>query len=240
MPSLWRATMKDATQISTPEAQALVLDQKNGDLHVMPAAIADPGVHQIAIRARAVAINPIDRYMSPLGGFITPWLRYPAVLGWDVGGEVVAVGANVTRFRVGQRVLCLALGTEKGRGAAEGAFQTRVLLDEHMASPIPDGLSFADAAVLPLGMCTAASSLFQADFLALRPPTAESERIDQSVLIWGASTSVGCNAVQLAALAGYDVVATASPRNHAYVTALGARAVFDYRGPAVIAELRSE
>ncbi|WNY34932.1 hypothetical protein Q9Q99_07640 [Curtobacterium flaccumfaciens] len=52
---------------------------------------------------------------------------------------------------------------------------------------------------------------------------------DGVVLVWGASTSVGANAVQLARAAGYAVIGTASPKNHGFVQDLGAEAVFDYR-----------
>lgn len=224
--------------MTTLTHQALVLDRAGGALSVQPVAIAEPGEGQIAIRVRAVAVNPVDRYMPSLARLITPWLAYPAVLGSDVAGEVEVVGPGVTRLRVGQRVIGFALGTEKGRGPAQGAFQERVIVDEALSSPIPDALQFEQAAVLPLGLSTAASGLFQADFLALEPPAAAGAApTGRSVLVWGASTSVGSNAVQLAAHAGYDVVATASPHNHAYVALLGARAVVDYRSPNVVADL---
>jgi hypothetical protein len=160
------------------------------------------------------------------------------VPGSDLAGEVVEVGSNVTRFRVGDRVLGHALGVEKGRSAAaEGAFQAFTVVLEHMASPLPPSVPFEEAAVLPLGLSTAACGLFQSDFIALRPPAANPEPIDETVLVWGGSTSVGSNAIQLARAAGYDVVATASSHNFEYVTRLGARAVVDYRSPDAIAKL---
>jgi hypothetical protein len=95
-------------------------------------------------------------------------------------------------------------------------------------------MDFAEAVVLPLGLSTAACALFQAEYLALRPPTPEAPPTGETVLIWGGSTSVGSNAIQLAVAAGYEVFTTASPRNFAYVQRLGAVQVFDYRSPAVI------
>ena len=59
----------------------------------------------------------------------------------------------------------------------------------------------------------------------------------KTVLIWGGSTSVGCNAIQLAVAAGYEVVSTASPRNHAYVRQLGASEVFDYKSRTVVGDI---
>jgi NADPH:quinone reductase-like Zn-dependent oxidoreductase len=220
-----------------PAGQALWLTAKNGALRVGPAPDTPPRANEIVVRARAVAVNPFDRYLPSLGGLITPWLKYPAVLGSDVAGEAIAVGSAVTRFKPGDRVVGFAAGSDKGHRAAEGAFQEHVVLQAHMTSPIPDRLSFEAAAVLPLGLSTAASGLFQKDFLALRHPSATSTPSGETVLVWGGSTSVGGNAIQLAAAAGYDVVTTASPHNFDYVKRLGARAAFDYNSRTVAADI---
>jgi hypothetical protein len=108
-----------------------------------------------------------------------------------------------------------------------------------MAAPIPDGMPFEDAAVLPLGLSTAACGLFQPDFLAMTAPSAAPAPSGKTLLVWGGSTSVGSNAIQLAVAAGYDVVTTASPRNFAYVKQLGAREAFDYRSKTVIPDIVS-
>jgi hypothetical protein len=117
--------------------------------------------------------------------------------------------------------------------AAEGAFHIYTVIAAHMASPIPDSLSFEDAAVLPLGLSTAACGLFQKDFLALQLPSAEARPTGEAVLITGGATSVGSNAIQMAAAAGYEVFTTASPHNFDYVKSLGASQVFDYHSPTV-------
>lgn len=106
-----------------------------------------------------------------------------------------------------------------------------------MAAPIPDAMPFEDAAVLPLGLSTAACGLFQHDFLAMNAPSAAPAQTSKTLLVWGGSTSVGSNAIQLAVSAGYDVVTTASPRNFAYVKRLGAREAFDYRSKTVITDI---
>jgi NADPH:quinone reductase-like Zn-dependent oxidoreductase len=222
----------------TPGNEAVGLGAKLGSLQIGPAPATAPGANEIVVRNRAVAVNPVDRLLPLMGDFIAPWLAYPLVPGSDVAGEVLAVGEAVTRFRVGDRVVGHAAALEKSRNrAAEGAFQRLTVLLEHMTSPIPAGMDFAEAAVLPLGLSTAACALFQADHLALRPPTTGGMATGEAVLIWGGSTSVGGNAIQLAVAAGYDVIATASPRNFAYVQRLGARQVFDYRSPTVIRDI---
>jgi NADPH:quinone reductase-like Zn-dependent oxidoreductase len=222
----------------TTDNEALWLIAKRGSLQIGPAQVTAPGANEILVRNRAVAVNPVDRLLPVMGDFIAPWLTYPTVPGSDVAGEVLAVGRAVTRFKAGDRVLGHAAFLEKSRNrAAEGAFQRVTVLLEHMASPIPTGMDFAIAAVLPLGLSTAACALFQADHLALRPPTAEGLPVAETVLIWGGSTSVGSNAIQLATAAGYEVITTASPRNFAYVQRLGAAQVFDYHSPAVIRDV---
>ena len=121
------------------------------------------------------------------------------MLGSDTAGEVAEVGKAVTRFRVGDRVLGHAVGTDKDSNrAAEGTFQQYTVVLERMASPIPDAMPFEDAAVLPLAVSTAACGLFQTDQLGLRHPSAKAEPTGQTVLVWGGSTSVGSNAIQLA------------------------------------------
>jgi NADPH:quinone reductase-like Zn-dependent oxidoreductase len=111
------------------------------------------------------------------------------------------------------------------------------VLMQHMVSSIPDELSFEHAAVLPLALSTAATGLFQQDHLALPLPTIDPPDRKQTVLVWGASTSVGSNAVQLARCAGYRVLATASPRNFDYVRSLGAATAVDYHGRGAVDEL---
>lgn len=221
-----------------PDHPALWLSAKRGDFVLGARASRPPGAHEIVVRNRAVAVNPVDRLLPTIGDLVFPWLRYPAIVGSDVAGEVVEVGPEVTRFRVGDRVLGHALGVEKARNsAAEGAFQACTVLLEHMAAPLPASLSFEAAAVLPLGLSTAACGLFQRDFLALRAPSARPEPTGETVLVWGGSTSVGSNAIQLARAAGYEVVATASPRNFDHVTSLGARAAFDRRSPDAVRDI---
>lgn len=221
-----------------PNHAALLLPAKRADLLVaaLPDVTPDPG--EIAVRARAVAVNPFDRLIRTIGDLIAGYLVYPAVLGTDVAGEVVAVGAGVSRFRVGDRVLGHAAGLEKSRNnAAEGAFQEQVLLLAHMASPIPPDMPFEHAAALPLGLSTAACALFQQDMLRLAPPQADPQPKGEALLVWGGSTSVGCNAIQLARAAGYEVFATCSPRNFDYVRRLGATQAFDYASPTVRADI---
>lgn len=169
-----------------------------------------------------MAINPLDWILQVAGTIICPWIRYPFVIGSDVAGDVVEIGGAVTRFSVGDRVLAHAVGSDKdSNSSARGAFQTYTVVLERMTAPIPDAMAYVNAAVLPLALYTAASGLFQKDQLGLEHPSANPTPTGRTLLAWGGSTSVGSNAIQLAVAAGYDVIATASPRNFGYVTTLG-------------------
>jgi len=98
-------------------------------------------------------------------------------------------------------------------------------------------LSYESAAVIPLGLSTAACGLFQEDQLALQYPTTHTKPTGKTLLVWGGATSVGCNAIQLAVAAGYEVITTASPKNFDYVKKLGASQAFDYRSKTIIDDL---
>lgn len=98
-----------------------------------------------------------------------------------------------------------------------------------MACKIPDAISFASSAVLGLGLSMAADALFNPEVLNLQLPTIPAhDPSNKTLLVWGGASSVGSNAVQLAVVAGYKVVATASSKNFKYVKKLGASHAFDY------------
>ena len=201
-------------------------------LEVGPAPIPHAAAGEIVVRAEAVAVNPVDWIVQSVGAIAYRWLSHPAVLGSDVAGTVLEVGADVTRFRVGDRVLGLAVGLERDRDrAAEGGFQQLVVLSEDLAAPIPADMDAVHASVVPLTVSTASTGLFEPKHLGLRlPGTGDGG----TIVVWGAATAVGLSAVQLARAAGYDVIATASTANAELVRDLGAEAVVDRRDPAAV------
>jgi NADPH:quinone reductase-like Zn-dependent oxidoreductase len=221
-----------------PQNQALWLPKRGGRLEVGPAPYTRPRANEVVVRTRAVGLNLVDTIPGLAYRIILPWLTFPAVIGGDVAGEVVEVGPGVDRFQVGDRILGHALGLERSQNrAAGGAFQHYVVLMAHMISPIPDHLSFEEAAVLPLQLSTAATGLFQQDGLALVLPSAHPPERQETVLVWGGSTGVGSNAIQLVCNAGYRVVATASARNFDYLRSLGTSVMIDRNSPAAVSEL---
>ncbi|KAJ5428453.1 Polyketide synthase enoylreductase [Penicillium cf. griseofulvum] len=223
-----------------PNQAAWLIAKSAHPLMVGAAPYTPPSANQIVIKNAAVAVNPVEWAKQLMGNMILPWVKYPFVLGNDCAGQVVQVGDMVSHIKVGDRVLAHAVSMDPAvNKSSEGAFQRYTVIRSNMVTVIPDWLSYEEACVVPLGLSTAATALFDSDFLFLNRPGAPLGRspLPQVVLVWGGSTSVGCNAIQLAASAGYEVVTTCSPKNFEYVTNLGATAVFDYRSELTIAQI---
>lgn len=212
---------------------------KAPNLEVREAANTPLQPTAIRIRVHALAINPVDHILQTHGTALAfPWLNYPLVLGSDVAGTVVEIGSAVQNLNIGDRVLGQCIGTDKAHVKYqndEAGFQEYSVLQTSVTSKIPDGLSFEQASVVPLGLSTAAAGLFEHEYLSMDlPRPGKVTPKNRTVLIWGGSTSVGTNAIQLAVAAGYDVITTCSPRNYDYCRSLGAKHCFDYNSPTTV------
>ncbi|KAI0109239.1 zinc-binding oxidoreductase CipB [Nemania sp. FL0031] len=232
--SLLRPGSRTITMASGNNIAAFIPHAKAHPFEVGPAPTWTPGPNEILVKNATVAINPVDGNLQYAA--IYP-LNYPTVLGQDVAGVVAAVGPGVTRFQIGDRVVGHATSMTSGR-QQDGAFQLYTTLQTNMVSPIPAKMSYEDAVVLPLGLSTAAAGLFQKGFLNLQLPLEPARQpTGKTLLVWGGSSSVGSNAIQLATAAGYEVITTASAHNFDYVKKLGASQVFDYNSPTVHEDL---
>ncbi|MFD9462386.1 NAD(P)-dependent alcohol dehydrogenase [Streptomyces sp. NPDC060027] len=172
-----------------------------------------PTGNQVLVRVEAVSLNAFDwhhlrgdPYMARLTfGVRRPRQRIP---GRDFAGRVEAVGADVKRLRPGDEVF----------GEADGAFAEYVCAPEDVVETKPAGLTFEQAAALPLAGNTALVGL--RDVAPLRPGL--------RVLVNGASGGVGTFAVQIATAYGAEVTGVCSARNADLVRSLGADRVIDY------------
>ena len=178
-----------------------------------------PGPGQVLLDVHAASVNPLDIHMmtgTPMLLRLAAGLRRPKqpVRGADVAGVVAAVADDVTEFAVGDRVF----------GLARGSFAERAIASAAALTPMPDGMSFADAAALPVAGVTA----LQAVRDHARVPDGG------SLLIVGAAGGVGTFAVQLAALMGVEVTGVCSTRNVDMVRELGAARVIDYTTDEVV------
>ncbi|MBL8923622.1 MAG: NAD(P)-dependent alcohol dehydrogenase [Myxococcaceae bacterium] len=177
-----------------------------------------PARGQVLVRVRATSVNPID--WKQVKGVYRPLLtaRFPFVSGYDLAGEVEALGPGVTGFTKGQRV------HTRLSGQGGGANAELVCAGVDVLTPMPDGMDFEQAAGLPLAGMTALQGL--RDDCGL-PMQGARER----VLVIGASGGVGHLAVQVAKAAAAHVTGVCSARNVGLVRGLGADAVIDYTRP---------
>src|SRR6478672_11490450 len=183
-------------------------------LRVIDVPTPAPGPGEVRLRVHAASVNAID-WRILLG---KPWfarlmaggMRKPAMTrpGFDVAGEVEAIGPDVTRFRIGDAVF----------GTCRGAFAEQAIAKEDHLVLKPADASFIDAAAVPLAATTALQGLRDHGGL----------HAGQRVLVDGASGGVGTFAVQIARAFGAQVTAVCSTGNVATARALGADHVIDY------------
>ncbi|MFJ7413564.1 NADP-dependent oxidoreductase [Streptomyces sp. NPDC098077] len=184
--------------------EAIVYEEFGGPgvLHLERRDPPRPGPGQVRVAVRAAGVNPLDhkiRNGRMEDAFPTP---LPATPGAEFAGVVLEAGEGVTDLAPGDEVL---------GWSATGSYATEALAEAASLARKPDGLSWEEAAALPVATDTASRVL---DELAL----AEGE----TLLLHGAGGGVGSVAVQLAAARGATVIGTASPANHDYLRVLGA------------------
>ncbi len=181
-------------------------------LHEVEMPVPQPGPSEILVRVRATALNPTDWKHRAIKGLFLP--DPPFTLGWDVSGEVVAIGFGVTVFKPGDEVFGM-LPYPHGHGAAA----------EYVTGPArafarkPTTLDHIRSAAVPLAALTAYQALVD---------TADVQA-GHRVLIHAASGGVGHFAVQIAKARGAHVIGTASAANHDFLRGIGADDVLDYR-----------
>ncbi|AII50650.1 NAD(P)-dependent alcohol dehydrogenase [Hymenobacter sp. APR13] len=173
-----------------------------------------PKADQILVRVRASSVNPIDWKVRQGELKLLTGHTFPKIPGRDVAGEVAAIGDNVTRFRVGDKVYGMA-ADGVGGAAAEYA-----VLAESNAAFVPQQLSMEQAGAVPLAALTALQGLFHHGRLLS----------GDRVLINGASGGVGSFAVQIArALGAGEITGVCGPDNQELVRTLGADRVLNHK-----------
>ena len=196
-------------------------------LQVVEQPDPSPAAGQVVVRVRATCVNPADigaRVGQIPGGPVPP----PFLLGWDIAGEVVEVGAGVTDIEAGQTVVGM-IPWFHTRGAV-GGYAELVAADAEWLVPVPDGLDPVVASTVPLNALSAHRAL---EIMALSEPT--------TILVTGASGAVGGFAAQLAVRSGHRVLAQATHDDEEWVRGLGVDTViprsaepFPEQAPAVL------
>jgi NADPH:quinone reductase-like Zn-dependent oxidoreductase len=204
--------------------KAAQIDEYGKDaLHVAEAPKPSIRPSQALVEVAAAGVNPFD--VKVRDGLVRDMaeLRFPATLGGDVAGTVIAIGEEVKNFKPGQAVY----GQANALGG-QGAFAEVVAVDTEQLALKPSGIDFVTAAALPLVACSAYRALV--DHMNLQP--------GQKVLIHGGAGGIGSIAIQLAKHLGAYVATTASAPDADFVTSLGADEVIDYRARDFAAPLK--
>lgn len=180
-----------------------------------------PTAREVLIRVRAAGVNGPDvlqrkgQYAPPPGASDIP--------GLEIAGEVVAVGRDVSRLRIGDQVMALLPG---------GGYAEYAVADERTTLPLPQGLSMVEAAALPETFMTVWVNLFQRGQF----------KAGESLLIHGGASGIGTTATMLAKAFGASKIFTtvSSPEQQTASQSLGADLAIDYRKQDFVAEVMRE
>lgn len=166
----------------------------------------------VLIKVHATSINPVDWKIRK--GYLKTMIDYPLplILGWDVAGEIVAVGTQITDWKIGDAVY------SRPDISRDGAYAEYIAVRGNEIARKPKSLDWQSAAAVPLAALTAWQSLFQ--FANLQA--------GERVLIHAGAGGVGTFAIQLAKSRGAYVYATSSTRNLELLRELGADEAIDY------------
>jgi NADPH:quinone reductase-like Zn-dependent oxidoreductase len=177
-----------------------------------------PGSGEVLVRIVATSLNPIDWKLrsGAMRQFIP--LELPAILGHDVAGEVAEPGSGVSSFKVGQRVMSFA----------SRAYAEYVVVKAETLAPIPEAMSFEQAAALPLVTLTGAQLMER----GIKPKNG------QSVLLTGALGGVGRTAAYVGAQHHAQVIAAVRPSQLAEAKGLGTFAVVSLDDEEGLAEFK--
>ena len=207
--------------------KAIVYEQYGAPevLQITDVAKPNPKDNQVLVKIRATTVTVGDTIMRSFNIPGPRWQRIPArlmlgiwkprkpILGMELAGDIVTVGKNVMRYKVGDSVLASTFSVGFG-----GYAEYICLPEDGMLVHKPDKLSYGEAAAAVGGGMTALRILRKAD---IQP--------GQAVLIYGASGAVGTNAVQIARHHfGANVTGVCSTTNLDMVTSIGADQVIDY------------
>ena len=177
-----------------------------------------PGPGQVVVRIHAAGVNPVESYIRTGTYASKPSLPYTP--GADAGGVVLSVGADVKRFKAGDRVYT--------SGSLSGTYAEQALCNEGQIHPLPNSVSFEQGAAMGVPYGTAYRGLLQRG--AAKPA--------EMLLVHGASGGVGTAAVQLGRAAGMTVIGTAgSEKGLKLVMEEGAHHVLDHSSEGYLGEL---
>jgi NADPH:quinone reductase-like Zn-dependent oxidoreductase len=177
----------------------------------------EPGRGEVRVRVRAAGVNFAD--LLARVGLYPDAPKPPCVVGYEIAGDVDALGEGVEGIELGQRVM---------GGSRFGGYAQLAVTGRDSLVPMPDGWSYAEGAALPVAYATAYAGLVR--YGGLRP--------GERVLIQAAAGGVGIAATHIAKLVGAEIYGTASPGKHDAIRGFGVDHPIDYRTHDVVDEVR--
>ncbi|KAK3704006.1 hypothetical protein LTR37_014109 [Vermiconidia calcicola] len=219
----------------TSTNQAAWLDAVGQPLRVGSADILKAREGEIVVRNRAIAVNPVSCKAQDTGVTVQRW---PVLLEYDISGEVYEVGAGVDKFRKGDRVVACVEGP-MNPDSRHGAFQLFSVAKTVTVAKIPDNVAFTEACVLPIAFNTAVVSLCAplGKGFGLPVPSLHPAPSGKTIIVWGASSSVGVLTLQLARAAGIMAIGVASVHNFDLCTSCGAVEMLDYHESSIVQDV---
>ncbi|CAK0774988.1 NADPH:quinone reductase [Azospirillaceae bacterium] len=244
--------------------KAMVIDGFGGSdrLQLREVPIPSPEPDEILIKVRHTAVNPVDWKIRE--GWLSDVFphEFPLIPGWDVAGDIVAIGDQVPKVHdigsvamrgAGDRFVVNRAGfhvaTRRRRGATSAGFSIGDPVYAYCRKPLVRWGSYAEyvtvsadaAAPAPSNLSSRETATIPLVGLTAWQALFDAARLasEQTILIHAASGGVGGMAVQFAKQVGARVIATAGLSNHAYVRSLGADEVIDYSGDSVAERVRA-
>ena len=187
----------------------VAIDEKSRDLTVERDAVPTPKANELLIKVHCAGLNRAD--MLQRMGLYPPPADASPIMGLEVAGEVLAVGAHVKGWQQGDKVCALTHG---------GGYADHAVAPEGQCMPIPPGMTMAEAAALPEALLTVWHNVFQRAAL----------KDDEKVLIHGGASGIGTMGIMMCKAMGHQVYTTAgSDEKCQALVALGATQAVNYK-----------
>lgn len=187
---------------------------------IMQGTVPVPSSKQILVKLKAASVNPVDAQIRM--GHYEQYTPLPFNLGFDGAGIVETVGEQVSDFKAGDRVFFVPPILN-----GQGTYSDYCVVDAELAAPIPEALSYIEAAALSLTGSAAWEAIFDRGRL----------QSHETVLIHAGAGGVGHVAIQIAKAIGSKVITTARKSNNTLLKGLGADIVIDYEDDDFMAQL---
>ena len=192
------------------------VEAENQEIKFTEVPIPDINSDEVLVKVKAFGVGIHDRYFIPSDA------QFPYVIGSEGSGIIEKLGSDVKGFNIGDKVIFSTVLQPLG-----GSWAEYCVAKQRSLIPLPDKMTFAQGATVPVAGKTALESMRSLEL-----------KKGNSLFIAGASGAIGTLVIQLAAKEGVKVAASASKKNYDYMKSLGAEKTVDYNDPNWIEEIK--